>query len=102
MVDRESASPNVSKPYFPDSDFAPDYPRHRPAECKYCGWQGTYGQAPLGEVSEQLGYWILVCPECDAKLKFLQGPTYDEVLSEANRGNPNAIAVLHEYEPIGD
>ena len=33
-------------------------------------------------------------------LKFLQGPTYEEVLSEVNLGNPNAIAVLHEYQPL--
>ncbi len=101
MTERERLMPVAGEPYFPDSDFAPDYPRHRPVNCAYCEWQGTYGQAGIGEVSEQLGYWILVCPNCEAKLKFLEGPTYEEVLSEANLGNPNAIAVLDEYQPLG-
>lgn len=92
-----NADPIPGEPYYPDSSFSFDYPPERPVSCKNCAWTGFWRETQSTELSS-LGYWIQVCPKCTEKLALLQGWIPEEVIAEAERGNPNATPLLAQAQ----
>ena len=100
MSDSDAKRVDLKQPHYPESDFAPDYPPERPVRCGSCGWAETFKDTDISHVSARHGFWLHNCPKCDDTIMSLTGPTYEEVRAEAERGNPNAIKVLKEYENL--
>ncbi len=93
MTDSSQPKSIPGEPYYPDSSFDFDYPPERPVACKGCGWSGVWRDARVTDLS-RLAYWVVVCPACSIKFAILSIGVPEQIFSEAERGNPNAIALL--------